>query len=77
MAPLRVARNTGRGILANRPGDGIGVFRRPTESMGIAMMAMDEELARHRETWLGFTRLMKWTIAGIIIVLLGMALFLL
>jgi len=26
---------------------------------------------------LGFTRLMKWTIAGIIIILLGMALFLL
>lgn len=41
------------------------------------MMAMDEELARHRETWLGFTRLMKWAIAGIVIILAGMAIFLL
>ena len=41
------------------------------------MTAMDEELARHRETWLGFTRLMKWTITGIVVVLAGMALFLL
>ena len=41
------------------------------------MMAMDEELARHRETWLGLTRLMKWTIAAIVIILGGMAIFLL
>jgi aa3 type cytochrome c oxidase subunit IV len=41
------------------------------------MMAMDDESVRHQQTWLGFTRLMKWTIAGIVIVLLGMALFLL
>ncbi|HTZ78715.1 MAG TPA: hypothetical protein VMC10_12435 [Stellaceae bacterium] len=32
-------------------------------------MAIDQELERHRETWIGFTRLLKWSIAGIILVL--------
>jgi hypothetical protein len=40
-------------------------------------MAMDQELQRHRETWLGFTRLLKWSIALIVIILLLMAAFLL
>jgi aa3 type cytochrome c oxidase subunit IV len=40
-------------------------------------MAMDQELQRHREMWLGFTRLLKWSIALIVITLLLMAIFLL
>jgi hypothetical protein len=40
-------------------------------------MAMDQELERHMEMWLGFTRLLKWSIAGIVITLLLMAAFLL
>ncbi len=40
-------------------------------------MAMDQELQRHRETWLGFAKLMRWSVAGIVIVLLLMAFFLL
>jgi hypothetical protein len=44
---------------------------------GVAAMAMDQDYQRHLETWLGFTRLIKWALAGIVIVLVGMALFLL
>jgi len=32
-------------------------------------MAVDQELERHRQTWIGFTRLMKWSIASIILAL--------
>lgn len=32
-------------------------------------MAVDQELERHREMWIGFTRILKWSIAGIILVL--------
>jgi hypothetical protein len=32
-------------------------------------MAVDQELERHRQTWIGFTRLLKWSIAGIILAL--------
>jgi hypothetical protein len=32
-------------------------------------MAVDQELARHQEMWIAFTRLMKWSIAGIILAL--------
>ena len=32
-------------------------------------MATDQELERHRETWIGFTRLIKWSIALIVLVL--------
>jgi Bacterial aa3 type cytochrome c oxidase subunit IV len=40
-------------------------------------MAIDQELERHRETWLGFARLMRWAV-GIIVITLGlMAFFLL
>lgn len=38
---------------------------------------MDQELKRHQEVWIGFTRLLKWAIATIVIVLLLMAFFLL
>jgi hypothetical protein len=40
-------------------------------------MAMDQELQRHQEMWLGFTRLLRWSIAIILIILAGMAVFLL
>ena len=40
-------------------------------------MAMDQELERHKETWLGFTKLLRWSIAIIVITLLGMAALLL
>jgi hypothetical protein len=32
-------------------------------------MAVDQELERHRQTWIGFTRLIKWSIAGIVLAL--------
>lgn len=40
-------------------------------------MAMDQELERHRETWIGFTRLMKYAILAVVVILGGMAIFLL
>lgn len=40
-------------------------------------MAVDQEVLRHRQTWLGFARLMRWTVAIIIVILVGMALTLL
>jgi hypothetical protein len=40
-------------------------------------MTMDQELQRHMDTWLGFTRLLKWSIALIVITLGLMAMFLL
>jgi hypothetical protein len=39
-------------------------------------MSLNQEVQRHRETWLGFARLMRWTVALIVIILIGMALFL-
>jgi hypothetical protein len=39
--------------------------------------AIDPELERHRRTWIGFTRLIKYTIAVIVIILVGMAIVLL
>ena len=41
------------------------------------MAAIDPQLERHRQTWIGFTRLIKYALAAIIIILIGMALFLL
>jgi hypothetical protein len=40
-------------------------------------MTMDQELQRHKEVWIGFTRLLKWGIAIVVITLLLMAFFLL
>ena len=40
------------------------------------MAAIDPELERHRQTWIGFTRLIKYAIAIIVIILVGMAIFL-
>jgi hypothetical protein len=38
-------------------------------------MAVDLELPRHRDTWLGFARLMRWALTLVIIVLIGLAAF--
>ncbi len=40
-------------------------------------MAVDQELQRHRDMWLGFGRLMRWAVGLIVLLLIGMALFLL
>jgi hypothetical protein len=37
------------------------------------MAAIDPELERHRQTWLGFTRLIKYTLAVVIVILVGLA----
>ncbi|HEY3917119.1 MAG TPA: aa3-type cytochrome c oxidase subunit IV [Stellaceae bacterium] len=36
---------------------------------------LDHEFERHRGTWLGFARLMRWTVAAVIIILAGLAAF--
>lgn len=41
----------------------------------MTMMA-DPEFERHRRAWIGFTRLLKWSVATIVIILIGMAIFL-
>ena len=41
------------------------------------MTAIDPELERHRRTWIGFTRLIKYALAIIVIILILMAIFLL
>jgi hypothetical protein len=41
----------------------------------MTMMA-DPEFERHRQTWIGFTRFIKWSTAIIIVILIGMAIFL-
>jgi Bacterial aa3 type cytochrome c oxidase subunit IV len=41
------------------------------------MAVMDPEFERHRQTWIGFTRFIKYALAAIIIILVGMAIFLL
>lgn len=40
-------------------------------------MAVDQELQRHRDTWLGFAKLIRWSLGAIVIILLLMAFFLL
>ena len=41
------------------------------------MTAVDPELARHRSTWIGFTWFIKISILVIVLILAGMAIFLL
>jgi hypothetical protein len=41
------------------------------------MTVIDPELERHRETWIGFTRFIRYALALVIIILIGMAIFLL
>jgi hypothetical protein len=38
---------------------------------------MDAETERHRQTWLGFCRLMRIMVVVIVLILVGMAIFLL
>jgi len=41
------------------------------------MAVMDPELERHRRTWIGFTWFIKISLLVIVLILIGMALFLL
>ena len=41
------------------------------------MAVVDPEFQQHYRTWIGFTRLMKITVAVVVILLAGMAYFLL
>ena len=41
------------------------------------MTAIDPELERHRRTWFGFTRFIKYSLLTIVIILVLLALFLL
>ena len=41
------------------------------------MIAMDEETQRHWNTWTGFVKFMIYSVAGIVVILGGMAIFLL
>lgn len=36
---------------------------------------LDQELLRHRYTWLGFARLLRWSVALIALILIGLAIF--
>ncbi len=40
------------------------------------MAAIDSELERHRRTWIGFIRFMKISIVVVVLILAGMAIFL-
>jgi hypothetical protein len=48
----------------------------PAAGVEFSTMAIDQEYQRHLHGWLGFARLMRWVVAAIIIVLIGMAYFL-
>jgi hypothetical protein len=37
------------------------------------MTAIDPELERHRQTWIGFTRLIRFALAAVIVILVGLA----
>jgi hypothetical protein len=39
------------------------------------MAVIDPELERHRQGWIGFTRLIRYALAAIIIILVGLAIF--
>jgi len=39
------------------------------------MAAVDPDLERHRQGWLGFARLMRYALGAIIIILIGLAIF--
>ena len=41
------------------------------------MTVIDPEFERHRQTWIGFTRFIRYALALIVVVLIGMAIFLL
>ena len=39
-------------------------------------MTMDAEIERHRRTWIGFTRFLKWAMGSVVLILALMAIFL-
>ena len=39
------------------------------------MALVDPQYEQHRQTWLSFTRLIKYALATIIIILIGLAIF--
>jgi aa3 type cytochrome c oxidase subunit IV len=39
------------------------------------MALVDPNFEQHRQTWIGFTRLIKYALAIIIIILIGLAIF--
>jgi hypothetical protein len=41
------------------------------------LTTMDGETKRHQETWLGFVRFMKIMVTVVVLILVGMAIFLL
>jgi Bacterial aa3 type cytochrome c oxidase subunit IV len=41
------------------------------------MTVIDPEFERHRQTWIVFTRFIRYALALVIIILIGMAIFLL
>ncbi len=42
----------------------------------MALTTMDPELQRHYQTWIGFTRLMRWVLALVVITLALLGYFL-
>jgi hypothetical protein len=40
-----------------------------------AMAVVDPNFEQHRQTWIGFTRLIKYALAVIILILIGLATF--
>jgi hypothetical protein len=39
-------------------------------------MAIEHDFQSHRDTWTGFAKLMKWTVILVVLLLIGMAIFL-
>jgi hypothetical protein len=39
------------------------------------MALVDPQFEQHRETWLGFVRLMRYGLVAVIIILVGLAIF--
>jgi hypothetical protein len=39
------------------------------------MAVIDPDFEQHRRTWLGFTRLLRYSLAVIVLILIGLAIF--
>ncbi len=39
------------------------------------MAVVDPDFEQHRRTWLGFTRLLRYALAVIVLILIGLAIF--
>ena len=55
---------------------GCGSEQTPLGSTMQATSTVDAEVERHRQTWLGFCRFMRIMIVVIVLILVGMAIFL-